>query len=107
MASHVFEGSGTHTSSDNQLVQTPTRRAKVWEHFEEGLVEVNGVMKAVCKYCGLKLTNQRNSGINSLRNHIAGTCTKISDEDRKKFIATMKRKPAGGSFIFDPPRTLS
>jgi hypothetical protein len=77
--------------SDYQSLQTPTRRAKIWEHYEQELIEVNGVMKVVCKYCRLKLTNQRNSGINSLRNHIAGTCPKISDEDRKRFIAIVKK----------------
>jgi hypothetical protein len=91
MASHVSVGSGTNTTSNDQSVQTPTRRAKVWDHFEQELVEVNGVMKAACKYCGMKLTNKRDLGTSSLRNHIAGTCLKISDEDRKRFIDTMKK----------------
>jgi hypothetical protein len=48
---------------------------------------------------------QKDSGTSSLRNHIAGTCPKISDEDRKRFIATMKKRPTEGSFIFDPRKT--
>jgi hypothetical protein len=91
MASHVSVGSGTNTTSNDPSVQTPTRRAKVWDHFEQELVEVNGVMKVVCKYCGMKLTNKRDSDTSSLRNHITITCPKISDEDRKRFIATMKK----------------
>jgi hypothetical protein len=91
MASHVLVGSGTDTTSDDQLVQTSTRRAKVWEHFEQKLVEVNGVMKVICKYCGMKLTNKMDSGTGSLRNRIVGTYPKISDESHKRFIATMKK----------------
>ena len=101
MASHVSEGSGTNIASNDQSMRTPTRRAKVWEHFEQDLVEVNGVMKAVCKYCGVQLMSKRSSGTSSLINHIAETCPKISDEDRKRFIATMKKRPAKGSFEFD------
>jgi hypothetical protein len=44
MTSHVSVESGTNTTSDDQLVQTPTRREKVWEHFEQELVEINGVI---------------------------------------------------------------
>jgi hypothetical protein len=99
MASHVSVGLGTNTTSNDQSVQTPTRRAKVWDHFEQELVEVNEVMKAVCKYCGMKVTNKRNSSTSSLTNHIAGTCPKISDENRKRFIATMKKRLIEGSFI--------
>jgi hypothetical protein len=69
MASHVFVGLGTNTTSDDQLVQSPTRRAKVWDHFEQELVEFNGVMNAVCKYCGMKLTNKRDLGTSSLKIH--------------------------------------
>jgi hypothetical protein len=105
MTSHGSMGSGTNITSDDQSVQTPTRRAKVWEHFEQELVEVNGVMMAVCKYCGMTLTNKRDSGTNSLRNHIAGTCRKISDEGRNRFIGTMKKRPTEGSFVFDPWKT--
>jgi hypothetical protein len=102
VASHVSVGSGTNTTTNDQSMQTPTRRAKGWDHFEQELVEVNGVMKAVCKYCGMKLTNKRDSGTSSLRNHIVGTCPKISDEDRNRFIATMKKRPIEGSLVFYP-----
>jgi hypothetical protein len=79
----VCEGSGTNTTSDDQSVQMPTRRAKVWEYFEQELVEVDRVMKAICKYCGTKLTSKRNSGTNSLINHVADTCPKILVQNRK------------------------
>jgi hypothetical protein len=45
----ICEGSGTNTTSDDKTVQTPTRREKVWEYFQQELVEVDGVMKAICK----------------------------------------------------------
>jgi hypothetical protein len=104
MTSNVSEGSGTLGISDGRSRRTPTRRAAVWEHFEQYLVEVNGVTKAVCKYCGLKLTSNKGSGTNSLRNHIAESCPRISQEERKRFIATIKKKPREDSFMFDPTR---
>jgi hypothetical protein len=72
----------------------------VWEHFEQELVEVNGVMKVVCKYCGLKLTSNKDSGMNNLQNHIAESCPRIPLEEHKRFIATMKKKPREDSFTF-------
>jgi hypothetical protein len=53
MACHVSEGLYSIGISLGQARCTPTRRAPVWEHFQQELVEVNGVMKVVCKYCGL------------------------------------------------------
>jgi hypothetical protein len=101
----VCEGSSTNTTSDYHSVQISTRTAKVWEYFQQELVEVDGVMKAICKYCGTKLIRKRNSCTNSLRNHVADTCPKILVEDRKRFIATMRKRPGEGSFVFDPRKT--
>lgn len=78
---------------------------KVWKHFEKDLVEVDGIMKVVCKYCGLKMINRRNLDTNSLRNHIADSCPKISSDDKKRFIDTMKKQSSPDSFIFDPQRS--
>jgi hypothetical protein len=101
----VCEGSSTNITSDYHSVQMSTRTTKVWEYFQQELVEVDGVMKAICKYCGTKLTRKRNSCTNSLRNHVADTCPKILVEDRKRFIATMRKRPGEGSFVFDPRKT--
>jgi hypothetical protein len=60
----VYEGSGTKTISDDQSVQMPTRSAKIWEYFQHELVEVDGVMKDICKYFGMKLTSKSNSDTN-------------------------------------------
>jgi hypothetical protein len=51
----VSEGLSTIGISDGQSRRIPTRRGPVWEHFEQELVEINGVMKVVCKYCGLRV----------------------------------------------------
>ena len=52
---------------------TPRRTwSNVWEHFEKELVDVDGVLKAVCKYCQLKLVTK--SGTSSLRGHVANAC---------------------------------
>ncbi|KAL6858881.1 hypothetical protein ACP4OV_017883 [Aristida adscensionis] len=100
------EGSGTDDStSDDPSPQTPNRRSKVWEYFEKDLVEVGGVLKAVCKYCRLPMTSSKKTGTNSLRNHIAEHYPKITEADRERFIATMKRQPTEGSFVFDPQKS--
>ena len=62
-------------------------------------------MKAVCKYCGAKLTTGNKSGTNSHRNHIAEYCPKISTEDRKRFLDTVKKRSLEGPFTFDPRKS--
>jgi hypothetical protein len=104
ISSLPLETSGT-SDSINHSSQTPTRRSKVWEHFEPELVEVDGVMKAVCKYCGAKLTTSNKSGTNNHRNHIAEYCSKISTEDRKRFLDTVKKHSLEGPFTFDPQKS--
>jgi hypothetical protein len=95
------EGSSTNDdTSDDPSPQTPNRRSKVWEHFEKDLVEVGGVLKAICKYCSLLMTSSKTTDTNSLRNHIAEHCPKITEVDRERFTATMKRQPTEGSFVF-------
>jgi hypothetical protein len=62
-------------------------------------------MKAICKYCGVKLTSKRSPHINSLRNHVADTCTKSLAKDSKRFIATMEKILGEGSFVFGHQKT--
>uniref|UniRef100_M0VKL3 BED-type domain-containing protein n=1 Tax=Hordeum vulgare subsp. vulgare TaxID=112509 RepID=M0VKL3_HORVV len=46
------EGSETADSMDDDTSQVSHgRRSKVWEHYEQELVVVEGDPKAVCKYC--------------------------------------------------------
>jgi hypothetical protein len=58
----------------------------VWEHFEQELVFVADVSKAVCKYCTIKLTCTRKSG--TLLSHILESCRLIGAEVRARFLAT-------------------
>ena len=80
--------SETDDSTDNQTSPLPRGRwSKVWAHFEQSLVNVDGDLKAVCKYCQIKLhTKSRTS---SLRGHIAESCPLIEEDVRKHFIGTM------------------
>ena len=49
-------GSEIDDSTDNQTSPLSCgRRSKVWAHFEQALVNVDGDLKAVCKYCQIKL----------------------------------------------------
>ncbi|KAL6602693.1 hypothetical protein ACP70R_043054 [Stipagrostis hirtigluma subsp. patula] len=102
MSASDASGSETDDSVDVHTSPSPRgRRPKVWEHFEPNLVNVNGDLKAVCRYCKAQL--QTRSGTSSLRSHIADYCPAIEEDVREKFTETMKgRHPAGGQFVFDP-----
>uniref|UniRef100_A0A0A9TTB5 Uncharacterized protein n=1 Tax=Arundo donax TaxID=35708 RepID=A0A0A9TTB5_ARUDO len=90
MFANTSEHSGTDDSIDDHTTQVlRVKRSKVWEHFEQDLVDVDDDLKAVCKYCGLQL--QSRSGTSSLRGHIAESCPAIEDDVRKSFVATMKK----------------
>ena len=94
------EGSASVDSMEEDSTQVPrARRSKVWEHYEQDLVVVDGDLKAVCKYCGVQL--QTKFGTTSLRSHIAESCRSIEDACRKRFLSTMKKKPSEGLFVFD------
>ncbi|KAK3123602.1 hypothetical protein QOZ80_8AG0633450 [Eleusine coracana subsp. coracana] len=99
MSAHASEGSETDDSVDanvsTQVVRG--RRSKIWEHYEQDLVEVEGDFKAVCKYCKLKLHTK--SGTSSLRGHIAESCKGIAEDVRKHFILTMKKQPCDDFFL--------
>ncbi|WVZ87116.1 hypothetical protein U9M48_033808 [Paspalum notatum var. saurae] len=100
MSSNTSEGSGTH-DVEGQTSQTKRRkRSNVWEHFEQILVEADGDLKAICRYCRLKLSTK--SGTSSLRGHIANSCPAIESVTRKRFLATMNKQPPEGNFVFDP-----
>ena len=101
MASNTTEGSGTHESEEGHTSLTPRRtRSNVWEHFQKDLVDVDGELKAVCKYCQLKLVTK--SGTSSLRGHIANACPAIDSAIRKRFQASMSKQPLDANFVFDP-----
>lgn len=83
------ENSQSHDSMDEDTIQVPrATRSNVWEHYEQDLVEVDGELKAVCKYCGAKLLAK--FGTSSLRNHTADSCRSIDDDCRKRFLETIK-----------------
>ena len=99
MSSHRSDDSTTNDNTGNSL-PSPNSWSPVWEYYEPELIDEDGVLKSVCKYCGSKMTAGRKIGTTSLRNHIAEYCSKIPSEVRKKFVATMK-KPIEGPFVFD------
>ena len=71
MTSNASEGSGTHEIIEEGHTSLMPRRTRsnVWEHFEKDLVDLDGVLKVVCKYCQLKLVTK--SDTSSLRGHVA------------------------------------
>jgi len=96
--------SGTSTSHDSieLLTSEMSRRTRsnVWEHYEQNLVDVDGDLKAVCKYCGIHLNAK--FGTSSLRGHIANACPAIGTPIRQKFKATLNKQSSAKPFVFDP-----
>jgi hypothetical protein len=70
----------------------------VWEYYEPNLVETDDGFKVVCKYYQLNLSLK--SRTSSLRTHIQKYCHIIGEDERNKFISTLK-KPIE-NFLFDP-----
>ena len=100
MSISISEGSGTCASEEADTTSTPRRmRSAVWEHYEKDLVDVDGELKAVCKYCHLKLVTK--SGTSSLRSHIANACPAIDSAIRKGFQASMIKQSIDKIFVFD------
>ena len=54
--SHTIDSFGTDDEHDSS--QPRVRRSTVWRFFDQDLVMVDDVWKAVCKYCGLRLGAQ-------------------------------------------------
>lgn len=99
----MSESSGTNSPNNNQSSRT-RKRAKVWEHFQQEVVMIDGVPKTQCKYCSLRLTATKKSGTSHLINHIAESCPVIDGDARINFLATIK-KQTGEGFVFVPKRS--
>lgn len=103
MSIQMSESSGTNSPNNNQSSRT-RKRAKVWEHFQQEVVMIDGVPKTQCKYCSLRLTATKKSGTSHLINHIAESCPAIDGDARINFLATIK-KQTGEGFVFVPKRS--
>ncbi|WVZ63552.1 LOW QUALITY PROTEIN: hypothetical protein U9M48_013176, partial [Paspalum notatum var. saurae] len=101
MSSNASESLGTdrHMEIHTSQIQRRTR-SQVWEHFEVNLMQFDGELKAICKYCGLGLNTK--SGTSSLRGHVANSCPTIDPSIRNTFRASISKKPAEQNFMFDP-----
>lgn len=104
MSMQNSEKSSSTNSSSHELPSQTSKRAKVWEHFEQELGMIDGLPKAQCKYCGLMLLATRKSGTNHLINHICESCPLVDSEVRNKFISTVRKQPVE-NFVFDPKKT--
>ena len=102
MSSTTSGSSTSHDSIELFASETPRRtRSNVWEYCEQNLVDVDGDLKVVCKYCGIHLNAK--FGTSSLRGHIAIACLAISTPIRQKFKATLDKQSSAETFVFDPP----
>jgi hypothetical protein len=99
MSSNTSEASRTHDSEEGASLTPRRMRSNVWEHFQKDLVNVDGELKAICKYCHLKLATK--SGTSSLRGHVANACLAIDSAIRKRFQASMSKQPVDTNFVFD------
>ena len=92
--------SGTSTSHDSTELLTSEMsrrtRSNVWEHYEQNLVDVDGDLKVVCKYCGIHLNAK--SRTSSLRGHIANACRAIGTPIKQKFKDTLNKQSLAKTF---------
>ena len=94
-------GESHESMSTDQSSRSSKKRAKVWEHIESEVVD--GIEKAICKYCRAQLSLVSEKGTSHLNRHIGYHCTQITQEDRDRFLATLKTKTSDGDqLVFDP-----
>ncbi|CAL5076589.1 unnamed protein product [Urochloa decumbens] len=87
--------------SADQSSRSSKRRAKVWGYVDSE--QVDGVEKAICKFCKIQLSSVAGKGTTHLNRHIQFHCPAIPQEDRDTFIATLKGKSSDGdTHVFDP-----
>ena len=87
--------------STDQSSRSSKKRAKVWEHIESEVVD--GIEKAICKYCRTQLSLVAGKGTSHLNRHIGYHCPQITQEDRDRFLATLKSKPSDGDQVIFYP----
>jgi len=86
--------------STDQSGRSGKKRAKVWAYVDSEIVD--GIEKAVCKYCKLQLSSVSGKGTTHLNRHIGYYCHHIPQEDRDRFLATLKNKSDRDNFVFYP-----
>jgi hypothetical protein len=64
--------------STDQSSWSSKRRAKVWEHIESEVVD--GIEKAIYKYCRVQLSSVAVKGTSHLNKHIGYHCPQITQE---------------------------
>ena len=86
--------------STYQSGRSRKKRSKVWAYVDTELID--GVEKAVCKYCKLQLSSVPGKGTTHLNRHIGYYCHHIPQEDRDTFLASLKNTPGRDNSVFDP-----
>ncbi|CAO2168766.1 unnamed protein product, partial [Urochloa humidicola] len=87
--------------STDQSSRSSKRRAKVWGYVDSE--QVDGIEKAVCKFCKIQLSSVAGKGTTHLNRHIQFHCPSIPQEERDRFISTLKTKSTDGDMhVFDP-----
>jgi hypothetical protein len=86
--------------STDQSGRSGKKRAKVWAYVDSEIID--GIEKAVCKYCKLQLSSVSGKGTTHLNRHIGYYCPHIPQEDRDRFLASLKNTPGRDNSVFDP-----
>jgi molybdenum cofactor biosynthesis enzyme MoaA len=86
--------------STDQSSRSGKKRAKVWAYVDSEII--NGIEKAVCKYCKLQLSSVSGKGTTHLNRHIGYYCPHIPQEDRDRFLASLKNTSGRDNSVFDP-----
>ncbi|CAO2148662.1 unnamed protein product [Urochloa humidicola] len=87
--------------STDQSSRSSKRRAKVWGYVDSE--QVDDTEKAICKFCKVQLSSVAGKGTTHLNRHIQFHCPSIPQEERDRFISTLKTKSTDGDMhVFDP-----
>jgi len=86
--------------STDQSGRSGKKRAKVWGYLDTEFID--GVEKAVCKYCKFHVSSVPGQGTTHLKRHIGFHCHQIPQEDRDRFLASLKNTSGRENSVFDP-----
>jgi hypothetical protein len=85
--------------STDQSGRSGKNRAKVWAYVDSEIID--GIEKDVYKYCKLRLSSVSGKGTTHLNRHIRYYCHHIPQEDRDRFLATLKNKSDTDNSVLD------
>lgn len=63
----------TKESESSSIKKSKKQTSEAWDYFD--LITINGIQKALCKFCKSKLSYSRSSGTSHLLKHAKNSCS--------------------------------